>query len=86
MAQGARLYADGYQGHARPVVDVDREVLLGATFVGPGVSELLHSTTIAVAGEIPLKRLRHATAAFPTIGEIWLFLLAAYQRDQETDG
>ncbi|MGW1911506.1 dihydrolipoyl dehydrogenase family protein [Streptomyces sp. NPDC002076] len=83
-AQGANLYADGYRGHARLVVDVDREILLGATFVGPGVSELLHSATIAVAGEVPLKRLRHAIACFPTVSEIWLFLLAAYQRDQET--
>ncbi|WP_328890975.1 dihydrolipoyl dehydrogenase family protein [Streptomyces sp. NBC_00316] len=80
-AQGANLYADGYQGHARMVVDMDREVLLGVTFVGPGVSELLHSATVAVAGEVPLKRLRHAVACFPTVSEIWFFLLAAYQRD-----
>jgi dihydrolipoamide dehydrogenase len=83
-AQGANLYTDGYQGRARLVVDLDREVLLGVTFVGPGVSELLHSATIAVAGEVPLKRLRHAIACFPTVSEIWLFLLAAYQRNQET--
>ncbi|MFJ8007759.1 dihydrolipoyl dehydrogenase family protein [Streptomyces fagopyri] len=83
-AQGANLYADGYRGHARLVVDLDREILLGATFVGPGVSELLHSATVAVAGEVPLKRLRHAIACFPTVSEIWLFLLAAYQRDKAT--
>ncbi|MEU9241484.1 NAD(P)/FAD-dependent oxidoreductase [Streptomyces sp. NPDC048385] len=82
-AQGANLYADGYQGHARLVVDLDREVLLGVTFVGPGVSELLHSATIAVAGEVPLKRLRHAIACFPTVSEIWLFLLAACRHDDE---
>ncbi len=65
------------------VVDVDREILLGVTFVGPGVSELLHSATVAVAGEVPLKRLRHAVTCFPTVSEIWLFLLAAYQRAQD---
>ncbi|MFE7392091.1 dihydrolipoyl dehydrogenase family protein [Streptomyces sp. NPDC057582] len=81
-AQGANLYADNYRGHARMVVDLDREVLLGVTFVGPGVSELLHSATVAVAGEVPLKRLRHAVACFPTVSEIWLFLLAAYHRDR----
>ncbi|MGI5143529.1 MULTISPECIES: dihydrolipoyl dehydrogenase family protein [unclassified Streptomyces] len=80
-AQGANLYADGYRGHARIVVDLDREILLGVTFVGPGVGELLHSATVAVVGEVPLKRLRHAIACFPTVSEIWLFLLAAYQRD-----
>jgi dihydrolipoamide dehydrogenase len=79
QAQGANLYADGYQGQARMVVDLDREVLLGVTFVGPGVSELLHSATVAVAGEIPLKRLRHAVACFPTVSEIWLFMLKAYK-------
>ncbi|MGW2697703.1 dihydrolipoyl dehydrogenase family protein [Streptomyces sp. NPDC001296] len=81
-AQGANLFADGYRGHARLVVDEDREILLGVTFVGPGVSELLHSATVAVAGEVPLKRLRHAVACFPTVSEIWLFLLAAYQRER----
>ncbi|MFI6727018.1 dihydrolipoyl dehydrogenase family protein [Streptomyces atratus] len=80
-AQGANLYADGYRGHARMVVDLDREVLLGVTFVGYGISELLHSATIAVAGEVPLKRLRHAVACFPTVSEIWLFFLAAYHRN-----
>ncbi|MGI5413938.1 dihydrolipoyl dehydrogenase family protein [Streptomyces chartreusis] len=82
-AQGANLHADNYPGHARLVVDVDRDILLGVTFVGPGVSELLHSATVAVAGEVPLKRLRHAVACFPTVSEIWLFLLAAYQRDRD---
>ncbi|MFJ7071722.1 dihydrolipoyl dehydrogenase family protein [Streptomyces sp. NPDC098781] len=82
-AQGANLHADDYPGHARLVVDVDRDVLLGVTFVGPGVSDLLHSATVAVAGEIPLKRLRHAIACFPTVSEIWLFLLAAYRRDRD---
>ncbi|TWD17555.1 dihydrolipoamide dehydrogenase [Streptomyces sp. T12] len=79
-AQGANLFADDYQGHARLVIDLDRDILLGVTFVGPGVSELLHSATVAVAGEVPLKRLRHAVAPFPTVSEIWLFLLAACQK------
>lgn len=77
-AQGANLWADGYRGRARMVVDLDREILLGVTFVGPGVSELLHSATIAVAGEVPIGRLRHAVSCFPTISEVWLFLLKAY--------
>ena len=53
MVPGAKLYADGYTGRARMVVDLERQVLLGVTFVGPGVSELLHSATIAVAGQVP---------------------------------
>ncbi|MFD9815450.1 dihydrolipoyl dehydrogenase family protein [Streptomyces sp. NPDC059080] len=76
---GAALYADGYRGRARMVVDLDRETVLGATFVGPGVGELLHSATLAVAAEIPLERLWHAVPAYPTISEIWLRLLEAYR-------
>ena len=40
VVMGAKLYADGYTGRARMVVDADRGYLLGVTFVGPGVSEL----------------------------------------------
>ena len=77
---GSALYADGYQGHARMVVDEDRRVIVGFTIVGPDVAELLHAATIAVVGEVPLHRLWHAVPAFPTVSEIWLRLLEAYGR------
>ncbi|MGV9249188.1 dihydrolipoyl dehydrogenase family protein [Streptomyces sp. NPDC003710] len=76
---GAGLYADGYRGRARMVVDLDSETLLGVTFVGPGVGELIHSATIAVAGEVPIDRLWHAVPSYPTISEVWLRLLEAYR-------
>jgi dihydrolipoamide dehydrogenase len=76
---GAALAADGYRGQARAVVDLDTEVLLGVTFVGPGVGELLHAATIAVAGQVPISRLWHAVPSFPTISEIWLRLLETYR-------
>ncbi|MFD7867897.1 dihydrolipoyl dehydrogenase family protein [Streptomyces sp. NPDC059783] len=76
---GAGLYADGYRGRARMVVDLDREILRGVTFVGPGIGELLHSATVAVAGEVPIDRLWHAVPAYPTISEIWLRLLETYR-------
>ncbi|MGB3524070.1 MAG: NAD(P)/FAD-dependent oxidoreductase [Mycobacterium sp.] len=76
---GAKLHADGYRGRARMVVDADELVLLGVAFVGPGVAELLHSATIAVAGRVPISRLWHAVPCFPTISEIWLRLLEAYR-------
>jgi pyruvate/2-oxoglutarate dehydrogenase complex dihydrolipoamide dehydrogenase (E3) component len=72
---GARLFADNYKGRARIVIDADRRVLVGATFVGKGVGELLHAATIAIVGEVPLDRLWHAVPAFPTMNEIWLRLL-----------
>jgi dihydrolipoamide dehydrogenase len=79
VVMGAKLYADGYTGRARMVVDLDRGHLLGMTLVGPGVTELLHSATIAVAGQVPIGRLWHAVPCFPTISELWLRLLEAYR-------
>ncbi|MEU6063852.1 NAD(P)/FAD-dependent oxidoreductase [Streptomyces sp. NPDC047082] len=76
---GAGLYADGYRGRARMIVDLDEEILRGVTFVGPGVGELIHSATIAVAGRVPVNRLWHAVPSYPTISEVWLRLLEAYR-------
>ncbi|MET9479129.1 NAD(P)/FAD-dependent oxidoreductase [Streptomyces sp. NPDC006638] len=76
---GASLYGDGYTGRARMIVDLDREILRGVTFAGPGVGEMLHSATIAVVGEVPIDRLWHAVPAYPTISEIWLRLLETYR-------
>lgn len=77
---GASLHADGYAGRARLVIDETRGVIVGASFVGPDVAELLHAATIAVVGEVPLDRLWHAVPAYPTISEVWLRLLEAYGR------
>jgi len=77
---GASLQADGYTGTARMVVDEKRKVLLGMTFVGQDVAELLQSATVAVVGEVPIDRLWHAVPAYPTISEIWLRLLEGYGR------
>ena len=76
---GAKFYAGGYTGRARMVVDLDAGTLLGVTFVGPGVGEMLHSATIAVAGQVAVDRLWHAVPCFPTISEVWLRLLEAYR-------
>ena len=76
---GSTLQADGYDGAARLVVDREREVLLGATFVGQDVAEMVHAATVAVVGEVPMARLWHAVPAYPTISEVWLRLLEAYR-------
>lgn len=75
---GATVFGDDDGGAARLVVDAAREVVVGATFVGPDVAELLHAATIAVVGEVPLRRLWHAVPAYPTRSEIWLRLLESY--------
>src|SRR5487761_1759271 len=78
QVRGAQLFADDYAGRARMVVDEDSKVIVGMTLAGPGVGELIHSATIAVAGQVPLDRLWHAVPSYPTISEVWLRLLEAY--------
>ena len=56
-------------------IDEERRVLLGVTFIGPGVVDLLHAATVAVSAEIPLDQLWHAVPVFPTVSEVWLYLL-----------
>ena len=75
---GASLFADGYEGRAQMVVDERAETILGVTLAGPGVGEMIHAATIAVAGQVPLDRLWHAVPSYPTMSEVWLRLLETY--------
>jgi pyruvate/2-oxoglutarate dehydrogenase complex dihydrolipoamide dehydrogenase (E3) component len=75
---GTYLLGNGITGTARIVVDRERRVLVGATFTGPGIQELVHAATIAIAGRVTLGTLWHAVPAFPTVSEVWLRLLEAY--------
>jgi pyruvate/2-oxoglutarate dehydrogenase complex dihydrolipoamide dehydrogenase (E3) component len=75
---GAYLLGNGVAGTSQLVVDQSRRVIVGATFTGQGVAELLHSATIAVAAEVTLDTLWHAVPSFPTVSEVWLRLLEAY--------
>jgi dihydrolipoamide dehydrogenase len=75
---GGSLQGDGYAGRAALVIDESRRVIVGATFVGPEVADLLHSATVAVVGEVPLDRLWHAVPSYPTVSEVWLRLLEEY--------
>jgi pyruvate/2-oxoglutarate dehydrogenase complex dihydrolipoamide dehydrogenase (E3) component len=78
---GASTLGKGYSGTVKLVIDADRGILAGATFVGPRTGELLHAATIAVVAEVPLNRLWHAVPAFPTLSEVWLRLLENYRKD-----
>jgi dihydrolipoamide dehydrogenase len=75
---GASFQGRNAPGTTRIVVDEDRRVLVGATFVGPETADFVHAATIAVVGEVPLERLWHAVPSFPTRSEVWLKLLEAY--------
>jgi dihydrolipoamide dehydrogenase len=75
---GAQLKEEGYVGHARLIIDKDNQVIVGATFLGPEVNDLLHSATVAIVGEVPINRLWHAVPSFPTVSEVWIQLLENY--------
>ncbi len=76
---GAAALGQGIKGTSQLVIDGDRQTIVGATFVGPGVGELLHAATIAIVGEVDLNTLWHAIPSFPTISEIWLRFSEAYR-------
>jgi dihydrolipoamide dehydrogenase len=75
---GAYTQGNGIRGTSQLVIDDDHRTLVGATFTGPGVQELLHSATVAICGGVTVDRLWHAVPSFPTVSEVWLHLLEAY--------
>jgi len=75
---GASFQGKGTGGTSRLVIDEKTKTIVGATFTGFETADFLHAATIAIVGEVPLDRLRHAVAAYPTRSEIWLKLLEAY--------
>ncbi|OZG27977.1 pyridine nucleotide-disulfide oxidoreductase [Williamsia sp. 1138] len=72
---GFGLLRDDAQGRARLVIDKATDTIVGATFVGPEVDELVHAATIAIVGKVPTSVLRHAVPSYPTVSEVWLQLL-----------
>ena len=75
---GAYTLGNGLSGTSMLVVEEATGLVVGATFTGPGVAELLHSATVAIAGKVPVERLWHAVPSFPTLSEVWLRLLESY--------
>ncbi len=83
---GSSFYGRRAPGTARLVVDLGREVIVGATFTGPDVAELLHAATVAIVAAVPIGRLRHAVPAFPTRSEVWLRVLERYEVERRSVG
>jgi len=75
---GAYTQGDGIRGTSQLVIDDDHRTVVGATFTGPGLQELLHSATVAISGGVTVDLLWHAVPSFPTVSEVWLHLLEAY--------
>ena len=72
---GGSFYGRNAPGTSRLLIDRERGVVVGATITGAEVGDMLHAATIAIVGEVPVDRLRHAVPCFPTRSEIWLSLL-----------
>lgn len=74
------LHTIGNEGVIKLIIDREREVVRGATVVGPNAGEVLGMLTLAVHEQIPVERLRSMIFAFPTfhggVGEA----LGAYGR------
>ncbi|GAA4825031.1 dihydrolipoyl dehydrogenase family protein [Nocardioides caeni] len=60
------LHKAGSEGVIKVVADLDRDVLVGATAVGPSGGEIVGMLVTAVHAEVPLARLRTMHYAYPT--------------------
>ena len=69
------VLGDNTRGTCKVVADRAGGFIVGATFTGPEIAELLHSATIAIIGRVPVDLLRHAVPSFPTLSEVWLELI-----------
>ncbi len=75
---GASFQGKDTSGTTRLVVDEDRKLIVGATFVGFETADFVHAATIAIVGEVPLAKLWHAVPAYPSRSEVWLKLMEEY--------
>jgi pyruvate/2-oxoglutarate dehydrogenase complex dihydrolipoamide dehydrogenase (E3) component len=76
---GASFQGKGTGGTSRIVVDEARETVVGATFTGFETADFLQAATIAIVAEVPLSKLRHAVAPYPSRSEVWLKLLEKHE-------
>lgn len=60
------LHKVGNEGVIKVVADLDREVLVGATAVGPSGGEVIGMLVTAIHAEVPLATLRGMHFAYPT--------------------
>ncbi|HWC47578.1 MAG TPA: NAD(P)/FAD-dependent oxidoreductase [Solirubrobacterales bacterium] len=76
---GASFQGKETGGTSRLVVDQTKDTIVGATFTGFETADFLQAATVAIVGEVPIARLRHAVAPYPSRSEIWLKLVEKYE-------
>ena len=74
---GGTFWGAESEGNSQLVIDKRRRIVVGATFTGSEVQDMLQAATFAVVGELTLEQLWHGIAPFPTRSEVWLNLLEA---------
>jgi len=65
------ILRDGFEAQAKLVIDSTTQTIIGATFVGPEVSEIAQAATMAVVAQIPLSVLTHVVSPHPSLNQIW---------------
>jgi dihydrolipoamide dehydrogenase len=76
---GASFQGKDSGGTSRLVIDEGKGTIVGATFTGFETADFLQAATVAIVGAVPLARLRHAIAPYPSRSEVWLKLLEEYE-------
>lgn len=83
---GTYVLRDGYVGRAKLVIDRASDTVVGATFVGLGIAELVHSATVAIVARTPVSTLWHVVPSYPTASEVWLRLLETLRSERRKGG
>ena len=80
---GASFQGKGTGGKSRLIVDRQTDTIVGANFTGFETADFLQAATLAIVAEVPLARLRHAIAPYPTRSEVWLKLLEKWEAGED---
>ncbi|WP_030485425.1 dihydrolipoyl dehydrogenase family protein [Nocardioides aequoreus] len=67
LSANTRGWINRARGLVKLVVDADRDVLVGATVVGPTAGDILGHLALAVHAEVPVATLRSMIYAYPTM-------------------
>lgn len=68
-------YEENPRGDLGVLIDVQRQVMIGAWVMAPQAAEWIHYAALAIRSQIPLATLRDQVAQFPTYTEAYLVAL-----------
>jgi pyruvate/2-oxoglutarate dehydrogenase complex dihydrolipoamide dehydrogenase (E3) component len=80
---GTYVMREDYVGRAKLVIDRASDTIVGATFVGSEIADLVHAATVSIIAKVPLAAIWHAVPSYPTPTEIWLRLLETLGRQRQ---